>query len=262
MYKNRSRYRRSSKRRFSRRTYQPKSLLGKIGSGIARYGPKALAIANQALSTTRALQGIINSELKYYDFINVKTFPGYPTTMLASPQPYAKDAGVPHWYLTGIDQGTTATTRTGNTIKVKSLRVRLRISQPPLGAIPQGEARVVIYLTTGHNGANPDVTEIYATPTDCDSTLVQRNVFRSKMYKILYDKVIMLNSQNTVNQCISKDVDIYLKFPNLHLDYINTGTNWSSSMNGIFIGVWTANSVGSNAGIQVLANSRVRFYDN
>jgi len=287
MYKRRNYGRRNYR---SRRTYRrngrisgvrtPQSLMGRIGAGITRYGPTALKIAGTALNGVRMLRSILNSELKTYDYGRTKIISdpvtrqnvGFPVSMNDSKVFTTATSTHVFDYLTGITVGNGMNQRAGNTVKLKSLRLRMRLTSPYFSTgVPCGEVRIIMFLDKASNGIAPSLNDVYSSAdsgmdldTNTDSLLIPRNVVKSKRFEILYDRVVTINSDNLSFQSFFNIVDIYKRFSNLHLDYIGQAATQdpTQAMTGIFLAVVTANTISGKAGPQCTYTSRLRFYDN
>nr|WAE42640.1 MAG: capsid protein [Cressdnaviricota sp.] len=261
-YRRRRRYtgrRKSYNRRVS--YVQPQSsssrYSGAVGT-IAKYGPPFFNMASKAIGIASGLRSLINAESKFFDVANPLNAPVYI-------EDWVNSSNIP---LGNMVQGYTQSTRTGNTIKVKSLQVRLKITVPYLlNQIPPAEFRVVICLGHALSGASPLWTDMYQTyagssASSSPGTIQTRNIPKSKLYTILDDKFIRCVSQNTSYQAYSVNFNYYKKFGDLHLDFLDGGAAATSLMNSLFMFVIQDNHVNANAGPQLFYNCRLRYYDN
>jgi len=228
--------------------------MGRVARGVRKYGPSALSMASGAYKIAKGVSDMMNTEVKYFDQWTVAgtpLFPGSNWTTIDCVSDLAQGYGVEQ--------------RIGNSIKIKSIQGKVKVTQPYLAnEIPQGEIRILVIMAHAMNGIGFNLDEVLRSgdgTTVMNKTLALRKLERSNLYTVLYDKIVYINSQNTTFQCISKEWKFYKKL-DVHLKFLNSGVNADSRMSGIYIGFITDNTVANSNGVQVFYNTRLRYIDN
>lgn len=155
--------------------------------------------------------------------------------------------------LIGIAQGTSALTRIGRKIMLKSLLLTGHITmQPTPGTSLNDIVYLYIILDRQANGAYPAIADIWSevVPAAC-----LRNLDTAKRFKILKTMMWTLNASDASTPVI-QDFEIFLKM-NKWIDFSSdTGAITEIKSNNILC-VW-----GSDFGVSTIAgSSRVRFTD-
>nr|UOF79877.1 capsid protein [Cressdnaviricota sp.]UOF81548.1 capsid protein [Cressdnaviricota sp.] len=130
-------------------------------------------------------------------------------------------------YLSGNAQGTTQSTRLGNSILFKDLFLRATISGN--SAATNTMSRIMIFIDTSNDGVIPDINEVLASSTIWSPLNLN---FRSR-FVILYDKVIY-NRTGTQNQ--NRNIKVYKKLRGIHAKFQGTdATQGSAGKNSIYM---------------------------
>lgn len=118
-------------------------------------------------------------EIKHYDIV------GQGGSLAANP------AGWSLFYLTaGIQQGLTAVTRVGNSIRINSVGVDFVVSRNASGNTVQRVRAMLVYMPQTFNSA-PDAAEMFDYTNHFTPP---RNLDYMKYYRILWDRTIVLDS--------------------------------------------------------------------
>lgn len=152
--------------------------LGRQGYKTLR-SPNVRNLALTAYKGVKYIRSLVNSEVYKYDISNQLTFNTTP--------------GVVH--LTGIAQGDTLATRTGNSILCKGVYLRLLFSKHASATFTQ--IRVVLVRDNQQiSDTSPSYTDVF----DASSTFGRVNPNTAGRFSILYDKMIVLSSQRDFSQ--------------------------------------------------------------
>lgn len=160
-------------------------------------GPKNVwRMLRDLVSKYRYLRGLINVERKFID-VNVSG------SVISTPT-------ISH--LSAIAQGDGASSRDGNSVKLKSFVLRGNVLIHP--SATNSIIRIIVF--TWNNQSAPAQGDLLASSSNAISLL---NPNRSGMYHVLMDKMIDLNTVSTK----SRNVKAYRKL-NLHTKFDSTGT--------------------------------------
>lgn len=91
-----------------------------------------------------------------------------------------------------MQQGDTASTRTGNVIQAVSIIFRFAISTLDT-LVRSTRVRVTVFWDTQANGAAPTAGTVYDTSVVTDTTVAPRNQQNINRYIFLWDKIVTLN---------------------------------------------------------------------
>lgn len=126
----------------------------------------AMQMASKALSATRYIRGLVNSEMLHSSISGGQTFPVAGTILS----------------LTNIGQGDTDSQRTGNSIFLRSLYLNLNV-QTNLSNLNNQFLRLILFMDTQQiSDTSPNVTDVLAG-TFPNSPLNQANAGRFKIMK-------------------------------------------------------------------------------
>lgn len=240
------------------------SLMQRIGSGVMRYGPTVLRTGMGLINTVRNLKGLINAEFKTYTYAR-SSMDGTSLT----PTINVQYMGLSGHVSTGIAQGTGDYQRTGNSIKLKSLNLKLMLRQAyDASQATPSQVRIVVFWAPALNGTtitNIPVSDVLAlkasdTTTNVNPILRNRNILKKPLYNVLLDKIISINSQMSPNQCVSKVFEYYKKL-DLHQDFITTGYDDASRMNNLVM-LYVADFTGLGGNTFLDATATIRYLDN
>lgn len=162
-------------------------------------------------------------------------------------------AGSTPFLLNGVAQGTTASTRIGRRLVIKSLLVRWLVQLAPTttGGSP---LRLMVVYDAQSNGAAPAITDILLT----DELTSPANLSNSRRFKILIDEFVpCLGTGGPQSICWTR----YMKV-NLDQEFNNgsAGTITDITKGSIYAIAW--NGAGfATLGPQSVFYSRVRFAD-
>lgn len=218
-----------------RKTYRPRKRTNRRRPATPWYDRKysTTDIAKSALSTARYVKSLLNVEYKLHDTIN--------DSLSVSNSTFSVNI------LTGIDQGDSAQTRDGHTVKMKSLAVKghLQLNDGLTGDI------VRVMLIKSYDPDAPTSSAIFDTQTAGRMVYSLRNINGTSLYKVLYDKVFALNSgsRTHIPFQIYSNKDTKLKWD------LGTNTEKYGAHYLCFISQNEANTT-------VEYQSRVRFIDN
>lgn len=169
---------------------------------------KALALANTALHGVRQLKGIINSEKKYHTV-------SISGAMSSSGSVQA---------LTAISQGDTNSTREGNSLLLKSLYLRMCITQHS-SAVSTFYRLLLIKDLQQVSDTSPGVTDIISSAT-IGSGLNKSNAGR---FQVLHEFVFSTDNSKTTTRFIKKYIP-----QNFHIRYNGT-TSTDIQKNGLYL---------------------------
>lgn len=219
-------------------TGQGPTLLEKIASGIGGVATVAKAVL--------PIVAAINTEAKYYD---------YATTVSAY-NPGTNDQIIP---LTGgISNGTTDTTRIGNSLLAKDLNIRFSAYWLASTTVYVGETRMIIFAWKENYQDNPPTAaKLFETPADLRSGF---NKDYTDQFVVIKDKTFAHNAhisaavtQGIISSKFYKKLDFHLRFDGT--------TNVDYTQNHIFMCIRGGGATSANAST-VQLYSRLNFTDN
>lgn len=200
-------------------------------------------MARTALKTARFVASLVNAEEKYND-VHTQFYFG---------QDYCQE-------LTSIPQGTDADERNGNSIRAKSLWVRVNTKADMtyfnnIGTYPS--ARLIIFIDTNQDGSAPVPSDVLET-VSVVSPLNTDNVGRFTILKDIFYPLTLGQS--------TKSFEIYLPL-NHHVRYSGPGATAPELRDGNMYLIWISDLPPSGGGPITAAGetdvmSRFRFLDN
>lgn len=204
------------------------TMLDRIASGVGSAARLATAIAPMIAS--------INTESKYFD-----TNQG-ATPLLGTLQVLP---------LSNIAQGTTDTTRIGNSILAKNISIKYQIT-PNYTGLLYNPIRMLLIVDKMQNGSTPAMADIFETTTTYLSPL---NKDYSDRFVVLKDKLIMTNQNG--NQAVHgkffKKLDFHIRYKGI------SGGVSDQAPNALYLLWWYAAAInGPTCNIY----SRLNFTDN
>lgn len=161
--------------------------------------------------------------------------------------------------LNGVRQGAGVSERVGSHFTMKTLQVAFYVKADPPGGVTQG-VRVMIVLDKISNGTAPTTS----TVLQYQGITAPRNLDYRKRFKIMWDKVIVLNQVSTghPNMVFRK---LYMKFRRpIVTDYFgnNTGGGYTDiEANALWIYAFGTELAGATDAM-ISFDSRVRYIDN
>lgn len=165
--------------------------------------------------------------------------------------------------LNALTQGTDATNRLGRKILMKSIQLRLELTDQlaatglqPAGILP-GEYRIVVVFDTQTNGAAPAAADIFQS-TPAAGLITPLNLNNRERFKVVWDKVRHVDQSGPA----TAHVKLYKKcnYP-VVFNAGNAGTVGDIQTGGLFICIATTLSATAAPGLQVNLYTRVRFTD-
>lgn len=222
------------RRRFAARR---KRKYGKVSTRIPYWN-----IGAQIFNDVKRLKSLINVEFKRYDSDTGYIIP--VTVATAAPS-----------LLTTIAQGDGVSSRDGNSIRLKSILMRMNVYRA-LNAGPgtpraMTRFRCILFQGIYNNNALPSTADILQTPTQFHSPL---NADESTGYRILHDKIYQVTADKP-----SVNPKWYLRL-NHHAKYSGTSAAISDTTSGqLFFLVFVDDATNGDA---ITVNTRIRFIDN
>lgn len=157
--------------------------------------------------------------------------------------------------LNGVAQGTTATTRLGRRITMKSLLLKgtVTLAATSAGASP---LRFLVVYDSQTNGTAPAATDVLLA----DNNISPMNLSNSRRFKTLCDiNIPCIGTQGP--QCVSFDRYIKLNLP-VEFNTGSAGTVGDIQTGSIYLLSSQANSIITAAPSESSIYSRIRFLDN
>lgn len=200
------------------------------------YGKATKQLAADAYKGVQLVKQLVNTEFDYKD-------------TAATVNPAAAGALV---LLNGLTQGDTASSRTGNSIRMKSYDMRWFVNNN--SSAGQTEVRVMLVLDKQSNGVTPSVTDILATNT----VVSPRNLDNRKRFKVIMDRNYAISTAGPSSRYDSA----HFKNIQTHVAYYNSsnaGTVADISTNALYL-LYLSDQATNTPGLQYYF--RLRFIDN
>lgn len=138
------------------------------GGGFFSKAGYVLKTAKSALRTAKFVKNLINVEYKHHTANGAAACAASGTGNV--------------FYLTDIDEGDTSSTRNGDSVRAKSLNLKIHMTS---GSAAGGTTcRVLLVKDKANRGANPAITDILTSV----SPLVYRNLDTTDRFKVLLDR--------------------------------------------------------------------------
>lgn len=158
--------------------------------------------------------------------------------------------------INGIAPGTSASTRVGMNVMIKSIELAFSIYGLAATCV-DNFSRMLVVLDRQTNGAAPAITDVVNGATYYD----RRNLSNRRRFRILYDKVVTLNAggEPGTRRYFKK----YIKFPKGVKEEFNTGVAGTVAdivSNGLFI-MTMGSAAPGNTGGYCQGISRIRYTD-
>lgn len=184
------------------------------------------------------LKGLINTEFKYHDQLGQTYTPTQADPLI-----------VP---LTEIP-GNSSMGRTGNSIRLKSAQLQMRIERNPTTATPDANTVVVsLVLDRDPNLGTPAVTDIWTAGNPQSFRNIE--VAHTNRFKIMVQRRFVIDGIHTRTAICS-----WFKRMNM-VSRFNAATATSGSNNKLYMILRTDNTIDTD--IQVFWNHRTKFIDN
>lgn len=227
---------------YRKRTYPSKGrTLMKYASGAV----KALAIAKSAYNTAKFLKGLINTEKKKFD------------RTVGATELSLSGAGTSNTFC-GIAEGTTESTRNGNSIRIKGVRFMAVIRNASESPQPACMVRVMIVQDTQTISDNSLTTLADILENTGDSSVITSGLNSATVgrYKILYNRVFYLDNLTKPQHKVVKYI------PLDHKIRYNGSTASDIQKNNVFYFTFcnTVSGTYNNPAIEI--DTRTYFYDN
>lgn len=208
--------------------------LRKFEKGYARRKAVYMPAARQMWRDIKFLKSVINVEKKYSDIT-------FNTTVGTTPNVQTLNA---------LAQGTSAITRTGQSVKFVSNFIRFYITQN--GAATTTQVRLIMFMDRQPNSAGPGTTSLLADSTNILSPL---QIGNSKRFRVMFDRLIRLDTNK-----LNAEVKLYRKL-RFHTEFNtgNAGTIADITTNSLYV-MMIADQNTNQPTISFW--SRVRFIDN
>lgn len=163
----------------------PRKKYGKVGRQVMKVGNTAYGVASKALSIANQVKKLVNAEYKYVDTSGSGNVSSTGTIDC----------------LSLIAQGTTATTRTGNTVKYARLSLKMLQAANVTTDNNFGVSRYIIFRDLQSDGTAPTVAEVLESAS-VNAFLNNNNKARFTVLKDFYLKTSSKTSNtNNVFKC-------------------------------------------------------------
>lgn len=223
------------RRRYRKRKYPKRSRISRYLST----GAKALMVGSSALRIAKQVKNLVNVEFKHHEVSSSLTCVG--TGHIIS--------------LSSVAQGDSQTTRDGDSIRGKSLQIRIRMGHNASGGTGQ-TVRMILFIDKQNNQPGTCDPTLSGTPYGVlnQSTLQSLTLpENSGRYKILKDK--MYTMTNDIKELI--DLKIYKKI-NPKITFTSSSTNVAQK-NNIYMLVFSNEATN---GPSFAYATRLRYIDN
>lgn len=204
----------------------------------ARYGLNKLAGSAAAgyiaLRMAKKLKRLVNVERKYLIYTNNINVPDTGTI----------------YFLSGVPQGDTSSSRDGNKCKALSLNFHAQVTIDTNAV--RSACRIILFKDKSSNGSAPAVLDVLENATYLYS---YNNVNCPYRFQILFDKTFSLSTTGT--QTIN--VKRFIKMGH-HITYKGTGATQSDAADGHIYMLVISNETTNQPDLEV--NSRLTFVDN
>ena len=199
----------------------------------------ALQIAGKALSGVKYLKGLVNSEMLHVNQVNAAGI-DYNGTI---------------YHLTNIGQDDTASGRTGNSLLLKSVFLRVKFEKDASATSSSCIKMMIIQDKQQVSDTTPAISDILESSGNIYSPLSPLKIGSSGRYKILYSKQFTLDvTGGWTSKVIEKYIPMYL-----HVRYNGTaGTDIQK--NGIYV-IFISDKVTTLLPTQTMY-SRLGYHDN
>lgn len=220
-----------------RRTYRRRNFRRRTGGRTRKFGYADMA--KKVWRDVKYLKSIVNVEFKRIDLDSGQFSPldlgGPPTPIL----------------MTGTVQGDGPSNRDGNSIRLKSLYMKVHMERDATATKPHTRYRWMIVKSVYNNNALPGLGDILAQTTNYMSPL---NVDESTGYKVLLDRSYTVTADHP-----SQEAKFYLKLGH-HAKYSSTTAAIGDTTSGhLFLIVFVDDNTNNDF---AQYNTRIRFVDN
>lgn len=200
------------------------------------YGKATKQLAQDAYKGVQMVKQLVNTEFDFKD-----------TTTGVSPT-----SGGSMTLLNGMTQGDTASSREGNSIRMKSLDLRFYLTNNSTAV--NTNTRVMLVHDKQPNGSTALVTDVLAT----NNVVSPRNLDNRKRFKVIYDRTFSLSTagpSNLNSAFYKKDFNQHVAFYNAS----NAGTIADISTGALFLLLLSDQAVNAPT---INYYFRLRFIDN
>lgn len=172
--------------------------------------------------------------------------------------------------LNGLFLGTSATTRIGQKIMIKSMQIKFQITGPDAGNTPTLNSiwlRLMVVYDDQTNGATPALSDIIEDASSSTVVLSPISMANSQRFRILYNKVCVVQSQLATSVEVPTFSDLwdetYQKL-NLETHYSNSNAGDVTDIRkgGLFLVMVAFTNATSANQPGVTYYSRIRYTDN
>lgn len=209
-----------------------------------KYNQSAAAKATQALAVAKAVKALVNVEYKNHDVL----------VDGASVLPFTA-AGMT--VLTNVPEGDGPNARDGNSVKLKSLKVRMQFNANTTSPSNGQTVRCLIVRDNQQQGTAPTVAQILAqagTSSAAQLESLPNIIDFPGRFSILMDRTVLVDPDGNGG---IKHMQFYKKFDN-HLKFDGTGAN-AERKGALYY--FAITNVGANYPTTTV-QSRIRYIDN
>lgn len=153
----------------------------RVARGVVKYGPRVARVASTAYKTAMAVASLVNAEYKYNDVYGNTTIGVTGSIDL----------------ITGVDGGTTDQTRNGDSVMMKYVYVK-GMWQKHATATNTYVRTMIIRDMNDNDGTPPTLSQVLANTTAPQCIWSFANKDNTGRFKVLYDKVHMLDAYHTM----------------------------------------------------------------
>ncbi len=159
--------------------------------------------------------------------------------------------------LTNVAQGDTNVTREGNSIKIVSIYTKFMFHIN--ASASSSQVRCMLILDTQTNGAIYTTDDLLESVANLTSLISPRNTDNAHRFRVLYDKMVVLNQNITAVSSTTRFLKVYKKV-DLHMRYAtNVGDITDLTQNSISV-LLISNEATNTPTVDI--NFRLRFLDN
>jgi hypothetical protein len=202
-------------------------------------------LARTAYRTAMMTRGLLNVEFKKYD-----------EDVSWTRAEAAYDASDNVICLNDMGQGTSVSTRAGNSILMKSIAVRGLLNTD---GSQESSVRLVLFTDQNCNGIVPSMNDLLEDGNSDDSVFSYIDSGYGSRFNVLRSEMIHLLPGTDTKDAIVINWRIKL---NLHSKYDGTGNNNVPISGGIFLGIITDRTAAQANGATFEGKARLSFIDN
>ncbi len=219
------------------RTRRP-AALSRRGMAIGKYVDDAASLGARTFQGLNALRKLINVETKVINVNSTSTAVGTSGVITC---------------LSQVAQGSDYTSRVGDSIRLQTLELRMRVFQNLTAT--QTVFRVVVFRDLDGYGVAPAITDLFDATGGAGNTISQYNWLNNQRFSILFDELQTFSSTNESTAAVAFKTD-----HQGHVKYLGTTAATASNGKGsVYLLVVSDEGVNTPT---YAYNSRVTFTDN